>query len=153
MKRLRALALLVCLAACSPVAPPSLPPPSPEQPPEPPPDGIPECLQVPNRGRAAALPVVPGVPIRAVSGELYYRAELPAGNYSARFDELFDYDGMGFFAYQEADLVVAMRTEEFSPSVTFDFELEESGVTVFRLNHVTHPRDCETYLFTLDKRR
>lgn len=153
MKRLRTLALLACLAACSPVAPPPTPPPSPEQP-DPPPDGVPECLDVPNRERGNALTLELGAPVEAVIGELYYRADLPAGTYRAAFNGVLERGGFGFFVYQDAFAPVAsLFTPEPDPFITFDFELEESGRTVFRLSHTVLPGTCETYVFTLVRRR
>ena len=153
------LVLLSCLTACSPVAPPPTPPPSPEQPPEQPetpPDGIPECLRVPNRYRSDALTLELGTPVEAVTGELYYRARLPAGSYRAAFNELFEFGGFGFFVYQEAFAPVAsLFTNDYTPFFTFDFELEEPGITVFRLTHRQRPIrvTCETYVFTVIKLR
>ena len=152
MKRLL-VCLLITIAACSPTKPPT--PPDPTQPAPTPDTGIPECLQIPNSGRANAEVLELAAPVGLPTGEAWYKATLSAGTYRATFNNLFDYRGFGFFVYKPGEVAPldSIYERDYESFLDFEFELEEGDNTVFRLTHIGPLDTCENYVFTLVKLR
>ena len=141
----RWLVVLLLLAACSPT-------PQPDDPATPP--SYPGCVQVPNTSERTSQKTELGEPVAVVSAEVWYRADLPAGTYTAAFNKLPLYDGFGFFVYQRTSTPVAsLFTRDYSDFLTFEFEVSEPLVTSFRLRHISPRPTCETFVFTLVKKR